>query len=25
LPSVFIVAAGLIPVWFLARRFTHGA
>jgi len=23
LPSVFIVAAGLIPVWLLARRFTH--
>ena len=25
LPSVFIVAAGLIPVWLLARRFTHVA
>jgi len=25
LPSVFIVAAGLIPVWLLARRFAHVA
>jgi iron(III) transport system permease protein len=25
LPSVFIVAAGLLPVWLLARRFDHVA
>jgi iron(III) transport system permease protein len=25
LPSLFIVAAGLLPVWLLARRFDHVA